>query len=239
MLSGRVGNSRQNVALAACRVFLAWEFGRSHPAADGADQAHSPQVADQFVASRHLEVAGEFRHVHGEGARDLALAALALDTGLRCAELCHVALPDVNMNYQIEFAGANIQCGMLQVVIKGGDWASAVFSLQTVQYIQNWLAFDVRRKSETVFVSITTGDALTPEGLWKVVHGWGVQTGIKKLSPHVFRRTFSELATLAGGPSRVVQLGGRWNDIRMVERYTRNLQLLAMVPYLPVPNLLR
>jgi len=44
------------------------------------------------------------------------------------------------------------------------------------------------------------------------------------VSPHAFRRAFACISTKAGAPSRVVQKIGRWDDIRMVERYTKALQ---------------
>lgn len=238
-------NSRQCVALAASRKFITWKYGVAHPALRARIKRTKPKLQPSLTEEQAMKLLASFDTSTAIGARNLSMAALWLDTGLRVSEMCRVLLADMNLDYKIRFANTEIRCGLLQVVVKGGDWASAIFSMQTAQYIREWLSFPVERKpdAKTVFVSMRTHARLTPEGLWKVVSEWGKQVdwGEEKvvLSPHVFRRAFADLATLFGGPSRIVQIGGRWSDIRRVESYTRNLQLLAMIPYLPVSNMMR
>lgn len=236
---------RQCLALAASRKFLAWKYGVNHPALPARIKRRKPKLQPSLSPENTMKLLASFDTSTAKGARDLALASLAIDTGLRSAELCSLALRDINLDYKIRIGDTVLRCGLLQVVIKGGDWGAGIFSMQTALYIREWLAFPVKRKpgTKTLFVSMRTHGPLTPEGLWKVVSEWGkrIDWGEEKqnISPHVFRRTFAELATLFGGPSRIVQIGGRWSDIKRVELYTRNLKLLAMIPYLPVANLMR
>ena len=51
------------------------------------------------------------------------------------------------------------------------------------------------------------------------------------------RRTFATLAIKNGAPTRLVQIAGRWKNIREVERYTRALDAADLEPYSPVGNL--
>ncbi len=79
---------------------------------------------------------------------------------------------------------------------------------------------------------------LTPCGLRCVFRNLGAAAGLAKFSPHDLRRTFATLATERGAPSRLVQEGGRWSDIQMVERYTRTVQLSYLAKFLPMAGMM-
>jgi len=220
------GNSQQYVALCACRKFLAWHFGSDHQALCARIKRIRPRRQRVLSAKCALDLLASFDTSNAKGARDLAIAALALDTGLRCSELCRLRLADVELDQQ-----------SLQVIVKGGQWGMAVYSPQTEQYLREWLAF--RRAAQgvgTVFVSTHGGKALTREGLQTIVKKWGVRLGFK-LSPHDLRRSFATLATIFGAPTRMVQIAGRWNNIEMVEYYTQSLDPAMIAPFLPVARL--
>ena len=227
------GNSAQYVALAGCKAFLRWRYGAYHPALQARLRREKSKRQRRLSADQALRLLSSFDPSTPKGSRDLAIASLALDTGLRVSELCRVTIANTDLT--------RLQ---LQVIIKGGEWGGAVFSQQTAFYLSAWLdrrrAF-ARADVETVFVSVggtTVGKALTRSGLQLTVKRWGESIGIR-LSPHDFRRTFAVLTTQNGAPSRVVQIAGRWSDIEKVELYTRELEQSAITPYLPVSNLLR
>jgi integrase len=175
-----------------------------------------------------LKLLASFDTSTAAGSRDLTIAALALDTGLRCSELCRLSLDDVDLIER-----------HLQVIVKGGQWKMAIFSQQTAMYISAWLHFRVPKNTTALFISFhhkRHGQAFTREGLQGLVKSWGTRIGIK-LSPHDFRRSFATLTTIFGAPSRVVQVAGRWENIDMVEHYTESIQADEIIPYLPVANL--
>jgi len=219
-------NSRQCVALAACRTFLAWRYGQTHPSLDAKlkrivgkpQRALTPESALQLLAS--------FDPFTAKGSRDLAICALALDTGLRESELCRLLQADTDIEHCV-----------LQVIVKGGQWKAAVFSPQTAAHIEHWKSFRKSLKPQgNLFCNIYTGKGLTPTGLYNTVRIWGEHIGIK-LSVHDLRRSFAILATLNGAPERVLMEGGRWSNSTMIVRYTRTLKLEAMRQYLPVGRL--
>jgi integrase/recombinase XerD len=220
------GNSQQWVALCACRKFLAWRFGSSHAALSARIKRVKSRRQRTLTAVHALDLLASFDPRTPKGCRDLAIAALGLDTGLRCSEFCHLQIVNVDLPAR-----------MLQVVIKGGQWGAGVFSPETAQYIREWIA--VRHAADGVgelFVSTRTGRRMTRCGLNCIVRKWGERIGVK-MSPHDLRRSFATLSTIFGAPSRVVQAAGRWSDIAMVEHYTQGLDPAAITPYLPVTML--
>jgi integrase len=225
------GNSQQRLALYAFRKFIRWRWGDDHPALKANIKQVKPKKQRTLSAYQALELLASFDTSCPAGARDLAIAAVALDTGLRCSELCRLELGDVDLCART-----------LQVIIKGGQWGMGVFSEQTALYVSAWLAF--RKPADgvgTLFVSLQhqrLGRPLTREGLQGIVEWWGLRLGMK-LSPHDLRRTFATLSTIFGAPSRIVQVAGRWSSIGMVERYTRGLEMTAIAPYLPVAHLVK
>ena len=150
------------------------------------------------------------------GTRDAALVALLLDTGLRNAEICRLRLPDLDLQHR-----------HLLVRIKGGDEAFGYFGSACSKRLQAWLRVrHARAGVQTVFVSVggnTPGCALTERGLRLALKRLGQRAGVPGVCPHAFRRSFATLMLLNGAPSRIVQLAGRWSDLRMVERYSQQL----------------
>lgn len=222
------GPSTRHTALYACRKFIAWRHGPNHPALAARLKRTNAKPQRVLSVEKALELLASFDPHSPQGSRDLALAALMLDTGLRASEICRLALDDVD-----------IQQRHLKVIVKGGQWKTAVFSEQTALYISAWLSYRPPTKSPALFVSFhhrRHGQPLTRAGLQGIVKAWGRKIDIK-LSPHDFRRSFATLSVIFGAPTRVVQVAGRWNTLDMVTRYTASLDQSAIEPYLPVKRL--
>jgi site-specific recombinase XerD len=152
-----------------------------------------------------------------KGIRDRALIDTLIDTGLRASEICRVRLADVDMTR-----------GLMLVTIKGGSQDLAYFGDSAAVALDAWISVRVAAPGVgALFVSVgggTPGHQLTTRGLRIILRRLGEKAGVEGVSPHAFRRGFACIATQAGAPSRVVQLAGRWADIRMVERYTASLR---------------
>ena len=149
--------------------------------------------------------------------RNAAIVSLLYDSLIRASELCALRCDDVDLE-----AGQ-----MLIASGKGGDGRYAYFGSDTTVALRAWL--EVRPRSPTepwLFVSIwgnTPGCRLTTRGLRIILKKLGERAGVDAVSPHAFRRGGAAAVTLAGMPSRMVQLLGGWSNIRMVELYTRAL----------------
>ena len=213
----------------ALRCWLAFELGPDHPARDLAPPRAPRRHQRSLTAPQLAHVLASCDTSMPVGVRDLAIMALLADSGLRSAELCRLTLEDVDLD------------GLRLVVqIKGGDDGAGVFSELTASYIRRWL--EVRAKvarCRNLFVSVYHGKPLTPSGLKVTLRRIGQRAGLAALSPHDFRRTFAMLATEAGAPTRVTQVGGRWSSVAMVETYTQNLAADSFRRYSPVEYALR
>ena len=220
------GNSMSRNALYAIRQYLEWRFP-NHPAQVVKIKRKKPKLQRSLTVDQILKLLLSFDTYTLKGARDLAMAALFIDSGLRLFELTSLKVSDINQE----------QC-TLNVVIKGGNGDQGVYSPETANIIENWL---VKRKEiakdDSLFINTFNGKGLTREGIRVIVRYWGDSCGFK-ISPHDFRRTFTTVTLENGASTRVVQLGGRWSDPEMVERYSRALQQRTIRPYLPIPKVL-
>ena len=168
------------------------------------------------------------------GRRNLALICLGLDSGLREAELCRLSVAQLDLE----------RC-RLTVRVKGGNDGDGVFGLDTLAALATWLAVRPAYAApgvEAVFVSIggdKPGYALTPSGLRSIFRKIGKDAGLKAFSPHDLRRSFATMSHKLGAPTRVVQVAGRWSDLKQVEGYTQALDAGDMAPYSPVSHILR
>ncbi len=168
------------------------------------------------------------------GRRDLAIVCLLLDSGLREAEVCRLTMADVSMEER-----------RLTVTIKGGNDGDGIFSRDTQAVLSAWLALRSHYAGPGVqnfFVSIggtRPGTAITPSGLRVIFRRLGKAAGFEKLSPHDLRRSFATLSSKLGAPSRVVQVAGRWENIEMVEDYTRDIEAEDFARYSPVSHSLK
>ena len=221
------GNARQCLALAATQKYLSWKYGPAHPALTAKlkrlvgkpQRALDPETALKLLAS--------FDPSTAKGTRDLAICMLALDTGLRESELCRIQLADTDLEHRV-----------LQVIVKGGQWAAAIFGEHTTANIDRWLHYRRIADGEGfLFTHVKTGHGLTPEGLYMIVKQWGVKIGIE-LSPHDLRRSMSVMGVLFGASERSLMQMGRWGSSEMIKRYTRTLKLEQLRKYLSVDRLL-
>lgn len=221
------GNSRSCVALAASQKYLSWAYGNSHPSLTAKIKRVTGKPQRALTSDTARLLLASFDPYTPKGSRDLAIATLALDTGLRCSELCRLLQSDTNTQQRV-----------LQVIVKGGQWEAAVFSDETAAHIDRWNEFrkNLHPKGE-LFCNILTGNKLTSNGLNSTIKIWGQNIGIK-LSPHDLRRSFAVISTENGAPERVLMAGGRWTNSQMIQRYTRTLKLDAMRKYLPVHSLI-
>jgi integrase/recombinase XerC len=229
LLSQGWSNSTQWVAYSAVRGFVRWKFGAKHPVLSlKLKRGQSPpqrwltdDLIDNLLASFNTQTI--------KGIRDLALASLFLDTGLRVSEVCRLQVQYLD-NQKRKFS----------VIVKGGRWAGGIYGAHTASYLDNWLAARskiVHAGVSTVFIGVgglTPGQPLTRHGLQRIVKDWGIKAGIGKMSPHDFRRTFATQAILLGCPERLLMEAGRWKTPEMIKRYTPGITADDFARYSPV-----
>lgn len=223
-------NTQRYVSLCACRSFISWRYGQVHPALSARIKRVHPKKQRALTMDQLVELLASFDTSTAIGARDLAILAVAIDTGLRRSELARIDMKDVDLE--------NLR---LQVVVKGGQWGVGVYSQQTAFYIESWLNF--RNPADgvsTLFVNLLhnkyNGQSLTGHGIKMIFRKWSKKVGFD-FSPHDARRTFATISTLLGAPSKTLMVAGRWSNLEMVDRYTKNITEDAIRQFLPIANI--
>ena len=224
------GDSCMKLAACALRVFFEWAVGRKSPAARLPVKRVRPRRQRSLTREQLGAVLAACDTSTRRGKRDAALVGLMVDSGLRASEVCRLRLGDVDLA-ALRFV----------VVIKGGGEEAGSFTPETRALLDAWLS--VRGecpKADTFFLNVGGGKsaALTPSGLRVIFRGLGRAAGLPAFSPHDLRRTFATLTIKAGGSSRLVQIGGRWHELAMVERYTPGLELEDLARFLPMSGML-
>lgn len=229
---GWSSNMRRMYA-AAIRAFLRWLGYHHHPVLKlklPKDNAKPGRVLEMNDVRDLLAVFDTSTPV---GWRNVAMIALMVETGLRVSEVCRLKISDLDLRRR-----------QFVVLIKKQKWDEGKFSEQVAVYLSTWLQLRPRiakKGCPYVFVSYLgkrPGTQMTPGGLRKMFRLFGARSEIGRLSPHDLRRTMATLLTELGAPSRLVQKLGRWDDIRMVERYSQRLKAGQIDRYSPIVSLM-
>jgi len=230
------GNT-QYITLCATRSFVRWAYGAEHPMLTVNIRRSTPP--QRMLMPEKLQTLINYLtpSTRPIDIRNLAIIMLLSDSGIRAAEACSLLVKYIDISSQL-----------CTVYGKGRIWEQAAFGSTTAQQINRWLAIRERTFTnlpnkpstipDTLFFGIsgsTPGTPLTPSGLRTVIKRIGSRAGIGQLSPHDLRRTFCTLSLFRGANTRQVQILGRWSDIRMVELYSRSMEIQMASTRFPFP----
>lgn len=225
-------SSTKHNAAASVRAYYTWRYGASHPVNQARIRRSDPGPQRTLDWDELTRLMGALEATPA-GIRNLALIALAVDTGLRASELCRLDLRYLDTKNR-----------SFSVIIKGGDWGQGCYFDYTASCMTDWLAIRANYAApgvKNVFVSIggtRPGTAMCKDGLRTLFRRLSEKAGLNLVSPHAMRRTFATLSSKAGAPTRVIQVAGRWKDISMVERYTKALKPADLAPFSPINRLM-
>jgi integrase/recombinase XerD len=148
------------------------------------------------------------------GLRDRAMLELLYATGLRVSELC-----------ALELAGVERQLGVLRVLGKGNKHRMVPFGESAGETLDRYLREargKLLRGAASPFVFVTArGGAMTRQGFWSLLKGYGRKAGIlARLTPHVVRHSFATHLVEGGADLRSVQVMLGHADISTTQVYT-------------------
>jgi len=152
------------------------------------------------------------------GSRDRAMLELLYASGLRVSELCAVRVSDLESNL-----------GVLRVTGKGNKQRIVPVGKSALAAIDLYLregrpALLKGRASHWLFIT-AQGGAMTRQGFWKLLGGYGKQIGIfQKLTPHVIRHSFATHLLEGGADLRSLQTMLGHADISTTQIYTHVLR---------------
>jgi integrase/recombinase XerD len=231
MDSRKWGAAARHKCSAAIRSYVKWRFGNTHPIL--ALKIRRPPVSPHRTLSEEklVELLDSFNLDRPTGLRDFAIVMLMVETGLRKSEIPRLTLDTVDLDKR-----------RLDVLVKGGEWGSGVFSQETANTLDDWLGIRpiyARPDCKAFFCAIGghhAGCALTSNGIGMIFKTMARRAGFA-ISPHDLRRTMACLLTLRGAPTEIVRQAGRWHNLEQVKTYTQMVGKSAVDPYLPMPHL--
>lgn len=143
-----------------------------------------------------------------KGPAERAIIETLLSSGIRREELCNLKVTDVDL----ERLTLRVRRG------KGGKDRQTYISDVAAEHIKRYLS---RRKveSEFLFVSRKTRENYTPNGILVMVRRIGARTGVEKVHPHRFRRTFATEARRRGMDIHTISKLMGHSNIDTTERY--------------------
>jgi integrase/recombinase XerD len=146
------------------------------------------------------------------GLRDRAMLELLYATGLRVSELVGLTLPQLRL-----------EVGFLVAFGKGSKERVVPVGEQAERWVRRYLA-EVRPtlaggRHPRVFVNYA-GKPMTRQGFWKLLRGYGLEAGLRPLSPHTLRHSFATHLLEHGADLRSVQTMLGHADISTTQIYT-------------------
>lgn len=228
------GQNFRRQSLYAAKAFLRHYYGPDHPVMSMSIPRTRSRTLRTLNSEEIKKVLDSLDLDKITGVRNYAIICLMVDTGLRASEVCRLKILDLST-----------EKGTLQVRIKGGDFATALFSRYTAAYLEDWLTLRldyVKTGVQEVFIGVrgsTAGYKMTRSGLKSNFRRIARNAGVEHFSPHALRRA---MATIMIGEqnvsTRIVQMAGRWKDSRQVEHYSRALSVERVRPHLTMQHII-
>jgi len=136
--------------------------------------------------------------------RNKAIIAVFVESGLRLFELCSIKPEDINWSERT-----------IRVWGKGWKEGKAPFGQTSETLLKEWLS------------QYNPNDG----NIWGINRD-GIQVMLKRIhkatgitcNPHSFRRAFASILLKSGTDSLDIKRLGRWQNLQMVDRYTRSVQ---------------
>ena len=125
---------------------------------------------------------------------EILIVEILLSTGVRVSELVNIKIDDINFDEN-----------EIKILGKGNKERIVFFNASTKARILDYLK-DKKVKNEFLFTkSLSPYTKLGPDRIEVIVRNLGKKSGIEKVHPHRFRRTFASTAAKRGMPIEEIQ----------------------------------
>jgi site-specific recombinase XerD len=167
-----------NRKLVTISKFCKWAVSQGHLQADPSTEVKSvrkTQLSPKSLVEKDLRAF--LNVVYGsKNTRDIAIAELLANTGIRVGEMAALTLADIDK------ASITVRWG------KGRDSRVLPLNAAARQALASYLKTRPDGPADQLFTG-QRGEGLKQWGIWKIINKYGTQSGVK-LSPHTLRHTF-------------------------------------------------
>jgi integrase/recombinase XerD len=146
------------------------------------------------------------------GLRDRAMLELLYATGLRVSELVGLQLPQLRLDAGFLVAFGK---GSKERIVPVGETAE----MWVQRYLREVRPQLAQGRHQAVFAN-HLGDPMSRVGFWKNLKRYGLEAGVRELSPHVLRHSFATHLLEHGADLRAVQTMLGHADISTTQIYT-------------------
>ena len=152
------------------------------------------------------------------GLRDRAMLEVFYSTGLRVSEVLNLRISDVDM-----------RIGCVRCIGKGDKERLVPIGRKAIAAVEQYLALSRPQFSRPsspaphnlVLFLTRNGRRLSRVSIWKIMHDYGIQLGLRgRLTPHKLRHSFATHLLERGADLRSVQLMLGHADISTTQIYT-------------------
>jgi site-specific recombinase XerD len=144
-----------------------------------------------------------------ENRRDTALLRMLIDTGMRAAELCGLAVEDLDGDQRAA-----------EVMGKGRRGRAVPYGAKTADALRRYLrARAVHPQAAHRALWLGKKGPLTDSGLRQVLERRGIEAGVNDVHPHRFRHTYAHVWLAHGGQEHDLMRLAGWRSPQMVGRY--------------------
>ena len=199
----------------ALRAFFNWLHWQGYTEEHLLKRMRPPRLPQLVVEPlTDDEVARLFRHLDpgtGVGARNIAILALFLDTGLRLSELVSVTLEDLHMDEQyVKVRGK----GNKERIIPFGASVQKVL----LRYLLHFRPEEAHSGVRQLFLSID-GSPITGEAVRSFLRRLGRIADVPRLHPHLLRHSYATDFLLNGGDVLLLKHNLGHTTLVMVDQY--------------------
>ena len=199
----------------ALRAFFNWLYRNNYTQTHVLQNLHPPRLPQVLVQTlTDEEITKIFACQDAStmnGSRNIAIMALFLDTGLRCAELTGLRLDNVDLEAQY-----------VKVMGKGSKERMISFGAATRRTLLQYL---IQYRGEpahggvTQFFLTLDGYGMTIEAVRSQVRRLAKASGVKRLYPHLCRHTYATNFLINGGNVMLLKQNLGHSTLDMVNHY--------------------
>lgn len=203
-------------SVASIRAFFQFLFKEGRILQDPSENLKPPKVEKKAPEILSVDEVDRLLQQPGltttKGIRDTAMLELLYATGMRVSELIHLRTDDVNL----DFGYVNCRDNDKERVIPIGN----VSRKALLNYMENGRPYLVKDENEKILFTNINGKAMSRQGFWKMLKGYGEDAGIEReITPHTLRHSFAVHMLQNGADVKSVQEMMGHSDISTTQIY--------------------
>ena len=203
-------------SVASIRAFFQFLFKEGRISNDPSENLKPPKVEKKTPEILSVDEVDRLLQqpdlTTNKGIRDTAMLELLYATGMRVSELIHLRTDDVNL----DLGYVNCHDNGKERVIPIGN----VSKKALLNYMENARPNLVKNESEKILFTNINGKAMSRQGFWKMLKGYGEGAGIERdITPHTLRHSFAVHMLQNGADVRSVQEMLGHSDISTTQVY--------------------